>query len=129
LLKLKDGQLKLAHIEVIYDSEAASRELIAIKEFSNVGDKNSRLDPTRQALISNPASREFTLADVTLGVPPTKEHRAQYEKDYQKWATTIDNKQQLAVLDAPRRVRDLLSVCIGPPETGQLISRYFRRMA
>jgi len=33
LLKLKDGQLKLAHIEVIYDSEAASRELIAIKEF------------------------------------------------------------------------------------------------
>jgi len=60
LLKLKDGQLKLAHIDVIYDSEAASRELIAIKEFSNVGDKNSRLDPTRQALISNPASRVFT---------------------------------------------------------------------
>ena len=119
LRKLRNEHLPKAFIEVTYDNGPAVRELIAVREFSDVSTPNRVLDPFRQAFVSKPAPQAETI-DLSCGVPPTALNKQAYRGYIKSFRSQLQNNQkQLEVLQAVTMVRDRVSLVIGPPGTGK----------
>lgn len=117
---LPDNLLHEAYTRVIYSSDPANRELLALQQFTQEKPANPALAVLQQAFISNPIQQHIAIDDITLGIPRTEEHKKNYQQRYASiHASNMCNEEQLELLAAPFNIHNRIVIEQGNPGTGK----------